>query len=406
MYTNLHANSSSDGRLGVIVPVYGIVEQRYHLHLYKSLLGNIPKVMITFWQGREDWFLSEEEHVLLQHTSFVIRVFDRLLRLFTTRRNIANQLPDLPLGWKHHLRRVIRERNISALLIIYAGTGAAMITFLEKEGIPFAVQIAGSEAQMGDQSRGLRRRLMRLWQCANKCIFVSNFLLKQAVERGCDISKSIVIYNSVSKRQTVIRCRENSIVRFICVASLLPVKGHAYLLKAFAQAMKDLPNIYLTLIGKGPTEESLRLLAKKLGIEQNIRFAGLLPHETVLAELDLHDIYVQPSIRDFNGGEEGLCIATIEAQAHGLPAIVFNSGGLPEVVEHNQTGFVVTEKDVEALTDAMKLLAQAPYLRNEMGRSAVRRTNNLFDDDKQAKLWQTTMNELLSVLKEKQYESR
>jgi colanic acid/amylovoran biosynthesis glycosyltransferase len=68
-----------------------------------------------------------------------------------------------------------------------------------------------------------------------------------------------------------------------------------------------------------------------------------------------------------------------EAQASGVPVVAFAAGGVPEVVEHGQTGYLVPQKDVVGLAKYIRVLLENPALRTEMGLKARKRAENLFD---------------------------
>ena len=76
---------------------------------------------------------------------------------------------------------------------------------------------------------------------------------------------------------------------------------------------------------------------------------------------------------------EGLAKAVIEAQALGVPAIVTDVGGLPEIVRDGVTGLVVPPRNARALADAILALAADPERRRAMGAAAVRRVEEVFD---------------------------
>jgi glycosyltransferase involved in cell wall biosynthesis len=83
--------------------------------------------------------------------------------------------------------------------------------------------------------------------------------------------------------------------------------------------------------------------------------------------------------------EEGFGIPAAEAMGCGIPVVASDAGGLPEVVEHGVTGYVVPKGNVEALTEAIGKLLADPALRETMGKAARERAVRLFDWDVAAK---------------------
>ncbi len=92
------------------------------------------------------------------------------------------------------------------------------------------------------------------------------------------------------------------------------------------------------------------------------------PHDRVLEMLNESSVFVLPSITDpETGNKEGLPVTVLEASSHGLPVISTVHEGIPEAIEHNVTGLLAAEGDVDAIAGYMVTLAKGPELREEMG---------------------------------------
>ena len=144
------------------------------------------------------------------------------------------------------------------------------------------------------------------------------------------------------------------------VKTLAPAYGIDVLLRAAAR-LADGAAPQLLVVGGGPERDALQALAASLGIAERTRFVGAVPHAEVPAWLQRLAVYVAPSRRESFG------VAVLEASACGLPVVVSNVGGLPEVVEHGVTGYVVPAADDAALADALRRLCADEALRARMG---------------------------------------
>lgn len=111
------------------------------------------------------------------------------------------------------------------------------------------------------------------------------------------------------------------------VGRLAPEKNHRFLFDVFVQVRKAIPEAHLVLVGRGPLQEDLKQRTEELGIADAVSFLGI--REDVPQVLKAFDVFLLPSVK------EGLAIASIEAQAAGLPT--FLSTGVPEIA-------VLTEK--------------------------------------------------------------
>ncbi|MHB0996396.1 MAG: glycosyltransferase, partial [Elusimicrobiales bacterium] len=127
--------------------------------------------------------------------------------------------------------------------------------------------------------------------------------------------------------------------------------------------LKDsVPSLRTVIIGGGSLEAGLRALAEELGIGDKVIFTGFRADAAAL--LGALDIYAQPSLNEAMGR------APLEAQALGLPAVVTDACGLPEIVAPGRTGLVARRGDEGSLASAIKVLAVAPELRARMGAAA------------------------------------
>jgi glycosyltransferase involved in cell wall biosynthesis len=124
---------------------------------------------------------------------------------------------------------------------------------------------------------------------------------------------------------------------FSMVSRLESVKRVDLAIEAVAQT----PDVRLNIAGEGNEREKLEKLARKLGIEDRVRFLGYLQDpRPVIAASDAVINYTR---------EEGLPLAVLEAAAMQRPVVAFDGGGNPEVVQDNHTGWLVRQDTVDAL---------------------------------------------------------
>jgi glycosyltransferase involved in cell wall biosynthesis len=149
--------------------------------------------------------------------------------------------------------------------------------------------------------------------------------------------------------------------RLINVASLVPVKDQAALLRATALV----PEVTLDMVGTGSLRQPLTALAEQLGIAERVHWHGAVPH------LQLPALYRQAGIAILTSRHEILAMSMLEAAACGLPVITTNVGTIPD---HPEIGLTVPIGDPAALADAIRaLLHDPPRLRalRETARAAA-----------------------------------
>jgi glycosyltransferase involved in cell wall biosynthesis len=154
------------------------------------------------------------------------------------------------------------------------------------------------------------------------------------------------------------------------------VKGVDVLLDAMSLIPRDAP-VALLLLGRVQDADIGRRIERAAKEDARIVHAGF--RKDVTAIVGKTDIAIMPTVE-----REGLAKAVIEAQSLGVPAIVTDVGGLPEIVKDGETGLVVPPRDPAALADAITRLANDVVLRRSMGEAAVRRVVEVFDYRKSA----------------------
>lgn len=133
------------------------------------------------------------------------------------------------------------------------------------------------------------------------------------------------------------------------VGRFVEKKGFEFLIDAMAAVQRASPETELVLIGSGELEGDLRARAsRKL---QSFRIFGPCPAEEITGWMKRARLLAAPSVTDSSGNTEGLPITVVEALASGLPAVATRHAGIPEAVADGESGFLVPERDVEALAD-------------------------------------------------------
>ena len=153
----------------------------------------------------------------------------------------------------------------------------------------------------------------------------------------------------------------------------------------------------LRIVGGGEDEAALKVLVQNLEIDDAVTFVGNIPHSRVPDELRQMDIFVALSRLD----SESFGVAAIEAGAVGLPVVVSDAGGLPEVVLQGKTGLVVPKDDPQAACDALIQLVFNPELRHQLGTAGRERVLANYSWDASLKTMVSVYERLIATHKTK-----
>ncbi len=143
-------------------------------------------------------------------------------------------------------------------------------------------------------------------------------------------------------------------------------KGFDVLLKAWAVVHREVPELKLIVAGKGDASSWIKL-SQELGCEDSVCFSGYIK--------DMPDLYEKSSVFVLPSRGEGISNALLEAQSHGVPAVVSDIPGNRAVVVDGTTGFVTPVDDADAMAAAIIKLINDRSLRCKMGELARERMN-------------------------------
>jgi glycosyltransferase involved in cell wall biosynthesis len=220
-------------------------------------------------------------------------------------------------------------------------------------------------------------RLEQLLQEAHCCTAISEFIRSKLIEQGCPPEKIVVHYVGVDLEQFKAdpKVPREPIVLF--VGRLVEKKGCEYLIRAMAKVQAESPEAELVVIGDGPLRSTLEAQAQNS--LKRYRFLGAQSPEVVQAWMNRAWVFSVPSIIAQTGDAEGFGMVFTEAQAMQLPVVSFATGGIPEAVAHDRTGFLASEGDWETLAKYLLRFFQDYELRERFAVEGRRWVEQEFD---------------------------
>ncbi len=155
------------------------------------------------------------------------------------------------------------------------------------------------------------------------------------------------------------------------VARIEDYKGHTDILEAMARLLPEEPRLKLLVAGTGSYEEQVKRRTAELGLTNRVVFLGF--QSDVAPVLSVLDVQVNAS-----WGTEASSMAMLEGFSMGVPVIASDYGGNPYQVSDGVSGLLYKTRDVEALAERIKTLADDPALRERLGLGARREYENRF----------------------------
>jgi N-acetyl-alpha-D-glucosaminyl L-malate synthase BshA len=151
-----------------------------------------------------------------------------------------------------------------------------------------------------------------------------------------------------------------------------PVKNIPAVIKIFSEVRKSVPS-KLVMVGDGPEKAGAEHLARELGIQRDVLFLG---NQDAMEELlPLADVFLLPS------SSESFGLVALEAMSAEVPVVASNIGGLPEVIENGETGYLHDPGAIGGFVDSVLKLLRNETLRRSMGRKARQVARRKFNAD-------------------------
>lgn len=229
--------------------------------------------------------------------------------------------------------------------------GTQCLSFARTHNLPLLVTFHGYDITVSDayhcRTRAGRYYVQRredLFTGAHLLIAVSDFIRNRLLAAGSPPGRTIRHYIGVDIPEKTYDFHPHR-DGLLFVGRLVAKKGLATLLNALADWPSPPPK--LTVVGDGPERQALESVARRLRV--NAIFTGNRPHEAVFREMIDARMLCMPSEPAQNGDDEALGLVALEAQARGLPVLATSTGGIPEAIRSEETGFLVSPGDITSL---------------------------------------------------------
>ncbi len=286
------------------------------------------------------------------------------------------------LSVKKALRNILKQRKIDVVLS-YFHEGAFLPSFLHSQNVKFGYISTWItyESLAKNGARRFRavvsnwrnqRLLIDPHKRADILFATSRHTRDQLVDIiGVNEQRVNVCYLGVDPAFTEIpRHRPKEITNFIFVGRIIPTKGFADAIEALGRlAKKGFKNWTFRMIGEGRAEWA-RQAASENGIADKVTVCNAVDDQGLHREFEQAHLAIMPSYNEAFG------LAFAEAQAAGIPVVAYEAGSVPEVIEHNVTGWLAPLRHVDQLANYIEKAIQdleATYRAGLAGRERVKR---------------------------------
>ena len=380
-------------KIAFIVSTFPKLSETFILNQIIGLinLGHNVEIFARFRPKQEKIHRDVKEYNLTERTHYIPQIHqNKVIRFFKGLMLVANNIHKDPIAIIRAMNFFKYGKSALSLKMLYPiipflgkkfdivhchfGPNGIFGIYLKEIGIPgkYITSFHGYDISMFILNNG-KDVYNKLFIKGHIFMPISNYFKERLIELGCDEDKIVVHRMGVDIEQFkfVPHVYQNGKpIRLLTVGRLVEKKGLKYAICAFAMVNKRHPQwpIQYDIVGEGVLRRRLEVIIEELGIQNKVNFLGPKIHEEVKELMMQAYIFILPSATAENGDQEGIPVTLMEAMATGIPVISTYHSGIPELVQDGKCGFLVPERDVDALAEKIEYLIEHPGLWPEMGR--------------------------------------
>lgn len=286
------------------------------------------------------------------------------------------------------LTKFFERENVVAIHAHHGKHAVEIAPVAIQYDIPLIVSIRGSDGST--RSEKLKNRNMARYRplIKHNALFfpVCEFLKQELLTLGIPQDQIHVLYGGIDVELFQFEERklpETGNIHLVSVGRLVEKKGHASLIRAMKEIHAMEPRAKLSIIGEGKERGNLEQIIDELQLHSVVTLEGKKSSFEIAEQLKRAHLFCLPSVTAANGDVEGIPNALKEAMASGLPVLSTIHGGIPELITHLKTGYLVEEHDVRGITEGISYYLHHPHLWKEICGNARRIVEENFHLKKQ-----------------------
>ncbi len=291
--------------------------------------------------------------------------------------------------------RTLKKREAALIHSHFGNRGYFDLPLKRKLAIPQVTTFYGHDVSLLPRDERWRRRLEVLFAEGDLVLAEGNYMKKTLTELGCPESKLRVQHLGIDLNKIPFIPRKpngDGTIKILVAGTFREKKGITYALEAFAKIVPHHKNLALTLVGDAGRsrrevdyKKEITSIISARNIAGRVNYLGFLPYPAFIKEAEHNHIFLSPSIHPSDGETEGGApVALIEMSAYGMPIVSTFHCDIPEVVVDGVSGFLVPEKDTDALAERLEHLVTHSETWESMGRAGRKHIEAEFNIAQQA----------------------
>lgn len=305
--------------------------------------------------------------------------------------------------------KIFKDRKYSVIHAQFGPGSIYALYYAQKFNLPLIVTFGGYDVPLLQTKRRYNPIYLRYWLLSEKMfrdvdlfLPVSQDLANKLVELGAPKEKVKVFHRGIVIPEYKRKFKdEKETVKVLMVGRFVEKKGFEYGIEAVTKVVKMNKKIEMLIIGNGPLKEKFEKMITSSQMEKSIKILDNMPQIEIFKIMESFDIIMVPSVVAKNGDTEGITNVLKEGCARGMAALITHHGGNIEIVEDGITGFIVPERDSDALFEKLMLFSNEISIIRKMGDAAALKIRNELDIRHTSEILERHYDDMIKINKRK-----
>ena len=316
-------------------------------------------------------------------------------------RGFDKLLPGVYEGW---LKRYVMKHPPDIIHTHFGGVGVRHMKWIKHTGIPFITSFYGFDMEKLPYKKPEYRAYYRTLADTVTAVLVLGTSSKRTLAEQYGFQRERIWVHplgiDVKSLPFHTRKKPSTGLRLLQIATLTPKKGQLDALKALRRALSVYPDIRLTFVGERWDKSYVRTIEEYIdnhGLHHAVNMLPFVAHDEIYQLMEQYDAFIHPShYTEDRDSEGGATFAILEAMASGLPVLSTAHRSIPERVIDGEMGFIVPERDIEALSKAIvRMYEMPPHEYQKMSRACRNQIEMNFDSIRLAKKMESIYNTVM-----------
>lgn len=326
----------------------------------KAPVTYLPSLLPEFDPAQEKKLIDAQLDLFNQDSSAYMRALEFYLSR-TEERRLHEFLQGCYLAWQ------LQQLDINHLHVHFANVPTATAEIAQVfSGISYSITAHAKDIYLSDDA-ALDRRMAK----AEFVLTCTDYNRRHLEQISTSHTPIHLAYHGldINRFSPTPRVQQSDVPLMLSVGRFCEKKGFPYLLRACHLLKQAGMSFRCAIVGYGPLETAIRQQINELDLNDHITLVGKLTQDQLVEYYQQADLFVLPCLVTADGDRDGIPNVLLEAMAMEVPVVSTHVSGITELVQSNNNGILVPEKDALSLAQALEALIRQPELRTILGKA-------------------------------------